>query len=692
MSNIELLAPAGNFECLKAAVQSGADAVYFAGKNFGARSFAQNFSMDEIKEAVDYCHLRGVKTHITVNTACLDSEFSEVFEFINYIYSVGADAIIVSDVGIISEIKRCFPKLSIHASTQMTIHNLDGVRFAESLGVDRVVLSRELPFTEIEYISNNCSAEIEIFTHGALCMCYSGQCLLSSMIGGRSGNRGSCAQPCRLPFGITKDNKKYILSLKDMSLVNHINKIKGSKIKSLKIEGRMKGAQYVAAVVSTYRKYIDNSVEVLEKDKEILERVFYRGGLTDGYFSGAKGPKMFDFEKPDNPYLRQSKQILSDFDKNYSEVEERKVNLNLSFFASVADKPSLKVKYNDTEIVYVHESKVQQAKNNPVDKNFIVKQLSKTGGTPFSVSDMDIKIGEGVFFSKSELNEIRRNALLLFTKNLVDSYRRNSDFSCIEDSITENIVSCDFTAYVMKKEQLDIVKEFDFKRIYIHYDMLEDVRLYAADEKKKFVLSLPEISFDSEVEKIERKLKIAKKNGINKLLINNPSQLKYACDFELILSHRFNIWNKYSLNLYFKKYNITSAFLSPELSSKAIKSINKPVESEIIVYGHIPVMITENCIIKNTGSCPCNDDFHYIIDRMGARFPVKRADSSCRNVLYNCVPIYLADKRSLLSKMDCVKNLYFTVENRETVKKICSDYFENKVSLPEIFTRGHYLK
>lgn len=692
MSNIELLAPAGNFECLKAAVQSGADAVYFAGKNFGARSFAQNFSMDEIKEAVDYCHLRGVKTHITVNTACLDSEFSEVFEFINYIYSVGADAIIVSDVGIISEIKRCFPKLSIHASTQMTIHNLDGVRFAESLGVDRVVLSRELPFTEIEYISNNCSAEIEIFTHGALCMCYSGQCLLSSMIGGRSGNRGSCAQPCRLPFGITKDNKKYILSLKDMSLVNHINKIKGSKIKSLKIEGRMKGAQYVAAVVSTYRKYLDNSVEVLEKDKEILERVFYRGGLTDGYFSGAKGPKMFDFEKPDNPYLRQSKQILSDFDKNYSEVEERKVNLNLSFFASVADKPSLKVKYNDTEIVYVHESKVQQAKNNPVDKNFIVKQLSKTGGTPFSVSDMDIKIGEGVFFSKSELNEIRRNALLLFTKNLVDSYRRNSDFSCIDDSITENIVSCDFTAYVMKKEQLDIVKEFDFKRIYIHYDMLEDVRLYAADEKKKFVLSLPEISFDSEVEKIERKLKIAKKNGINKLLINNPSQLKYACDFELILSHRFNIWNKYSLNLYFKKYNITSAFLSPELSSKAIKSINKPVESEIIVYGHIPVMITENCIIKNTGSCPCNDDFHYIIDRMGARFPVKRTDSSCRNVLYNCVPIYLADKKSLLSKMDCVKNLYFTVENRETVKKICSDYFENKVSLPEIFTRGHYLK
>ena len=692
MSNIELLAPAGNFECLKAAVQSGADAVYFAGKNFGARSYAQNFSEDEIKQAIDYCHLRGVKTHITINTAYSDAEISSVLEFVNFLYKEGADALIVSDVGLISLIKKHFPKISVHASTQMTIHSLDGVKFAENLGADRVVLSRELSFNDINYISSNCSAEIEVFVHGALCMSYSGQCLLSSMIGGRSGNRGSCAQPCRLPFGTSKENKKFILSLKDLSLINHIASIKNSKISSLKIEGRMKGAQYVAAVVSTYRKYLDNAFKVSDTDKEILERIFYRGGQTDGYFAGEKGEKMFTFEKPDNPYLKQSKDILSEFDKNFDEINSKKIDVDLSFCAAVGEEAKVTVKSENTERFYKHDTICQEAKTKSVDEEFIKAQLLKTGGTPYNIKKLDIDISDGLFLSKSELNEIRRNSLSVLEEKIIDNNKRESDFKGLEEDESVNIKTNGYTAFVSSIEQLNAAAEFDFERIYISYELLNDTNCFKENIKDKIVVALPEIIFDGELEKVEKIISKAKENGIDKLLINNPSQLKYAKDYKVFLSYRFNIWNEYTLKFYKEKYNVSAVCLSPELSLKFITKMNKAAETEIIAYGHIPVMITENCIIKNTGKCPCNGEFVYITDRIGAKFPVKKAGNACRSILYNSVPIYLADKKNILNNTGCMMNLYFTVENAENVKKICKEYFENKADMPESFTRGHYFK
>lgn len=692
MSKTELLAPAGNFECLAAAVQNGADAVYFAGKKFGARSYAQNFSEEEIKRAIDYCGLRGVKTHIAVNTAYSDNEVADVLEYVNFLYKEGADALIVSDVGLISEIKRYFPRISVHASTQMTIHSLDGVKFAERLGADRVVLSRELPFSEIDYISSNCLAEIEIFVHGALCMCYSGQCLLSSMIGGRSGNRGSCAQPCRLPFGAYSDDKKFILSLKDLSLVNHIKRIENSKIRSVKIEGRMKGAQYVAAVVSTYRRYLDNPIPVLEKDREILEKIFYRGGLTDGYFSYKKGSEMFAFEKPDNPYLKQTKQILADYSQNFEEAENRKIDITFNFYAKVGKPPVAIVKYGKTEALYEHNDIICAAKNKPADIKSVEAQLLKTGGTPFNISSLNIDLGEGAFLSKSIINEIRRNALLALEEKLIKSGKRDSEYGSADKAELENIISDGYTVYVSSAEQLKAVLQFDFNRIYIGFELAEETFYLSKEHKARIALALPEIAFDRELEAVEKVIYSAKENGINKLLINNPSQLKYFEEFELILSQRFNIWNGYSLKVYAEDYGIKAAFLSPELNLKAITKMNKPTEIETIVYGYIPVMVTENCIIKNTGRCPCNSEFMYITDRTGARFPVKKAGGSCRSILYNSVPLYLADKIDLIDKTGCIKNLYFTIESPDSVKEICSEYFFNKYSMPESYTRGHYFK
>lgn len=694
MSKIELLAPAGNFACLAAAVQSGADAVYFSGKEFGARSYAQNFTNDEIKSAIEYCRLRGVKTHIAVNTAYTDVEIQRVLEFVEFLYKEGADALIVSDAGLISEIKRNFPDFSVHASTQMTIHSLDGVRFAENLGADRIVLSRELSFDEIEYISSHCSAEIEIFVHGALCMSYSGQCLLSSMIGGRSGNRGSCAQPCRLPFCILPHEKKFILSLKDLSLVNHIKKIKNLKVASLKIEGRMKGPQYVAAVVSIYRKYLDGDTLVSKSDQEILESVFYRGGFTDGYFTGKKGREMFTFDKPDNPYLKQSKTILSDFDKDFLNIEQRKIDLFLYFSAAVGKKAKVIVKNENTEVVYEYEKPCSLAENKAADEEYVKAQLLKTGGTPFNISECKINIGENVFLSKAELNEIRRNAIKLFEEKLINIKKRTFDsvLQPNDDFTEENVFSDGYTAYVSTLLQLKALEKYDFLRIYVPFELCNDIFLLNDDIKKRIVLSLPEIIFDSELRNIERIILTAKENGICTLLINNPAQLKYSKDFKLILSHRFNIWNSRSLKTYKEKYNIEAAQLSPELSFKTINKMNKPIETEFIAYGHIPVMLTENCIIKNAGVCPCGSDFLYVTDRKGMKFPVRKSGNSCRSILYNSLPVYLADKKPQMSKTGCIKNLYFTCETPEDVKSICDAYLESGNYIPHDFTRGHYLK
>lgn len=695
----ELLAPAGSFECLCAAVQSGADAVYFAGKAFGARAFADNFDNDNLKKAIDYCHIRDVKTHIAVNTAVNDKELQSALELVSFLYSEGADALIVSDIGLASEIKKYFPDLPLHASTQMTIHNTDGAVYAQNMGFDRVVLSRELSYDEIRNISHNTSVELEIFAHGALCMCYSGQCLLSSVIGGRSGNKGSCAQPCRLPFSSDNAEAGFYLSLKDMCLIKHLKEVKNTNVASLKIEGRMKGAAYVAAVTQMYRRYLDEDVEADEKDYEILEKIFFRGGLTDRYFTFQKGKEMFDFKKPDNPYLKQTKEITSAYEKAYVNENNKKLDLHLSFYAHKNDFPVARLKYKDKEYIYKHRELAESAHVKAIDAEFVKKQLNKTGGTPYCFSVIDVDIDDDIFIGKSVINEIRRNVLALFGENYIKSFKREKAASK-EYASPKKIISdapnynSGYTVYVSDLKQLDTVLKYNFERIYVPVGLMKDVIAVSQEDKRRITAVLPEIMNSNDKRRLEPILEKLISHGFEKLLIHNIGQLCYSDKFNVALSHRFNIFNG-STALYLKKHKPVSAVLSPEITLDDIAGIKKLVQCEYIVYGHIPVMITENCIVKNLNECPCDEDrFYFIKDRKGIKFPVKPLKAECRSVLYNSVPIYLADK---LKEKDILKNvekqIFFTVENQKACEKICEDYLRaGECNLPKHYTRGNLLK
>lgn len=681
---IELLAPAGSFECLTAAVQNGADAVYFAGKHFGARSFAANFDNEEIKRAVDYCGLRGVKTHITVNTAYYDGELDSVLKFVDFVYSAGADAVIVSDLGLARLIKKYFPDLSVHASTQMTIHNLSGVIEAKKMGAERVVLSRELSFEDIKYISQNTDTELEIFAHGALCMCYSGQCLLSSVIGGRSGNRGECAQPCRMPFG---SEKKHILSLKDLCLVRHLKKIKDIGVSSLKIEGRMKGAAYVAAVVSTYRKYLDGVEELSHKDFELLEKVFNRGGLTDGYFTGKTGEKMFAFKKPDNPYLKQDNEIKEKFEKNYININNIKKDAEAVFCAKTGEHPKLCLKCEDYSAEYVFKETAQKAKSKPLDGETVRLQLEKTGDIPFRLNKCTVDLDGEVFLSRAQLNEIRREAFGLLQNKIVSSKTKKSSFEGLESRSFKNVVSQGFSAYVSSAEQLKEVLKFDFVRIYLPFELLKCIKDIPKDKIDLIYLSLPYITKDSQKAEVKKYIDFAKKLGIKGLLVHNISQTEYKADFDLAADAGFNALNGETVSA-LAQLGAKSVILSREISLKQAKRLKKSVECELTVYGKIPVMVCENCIIKNYEGCKCEGKFRYIKDRMGISFPVKRDYPFCTSVLYNSVPILCPEKDT---EAECIKNLFFTTESQRECKKICAAYMQKQKYPDEKNYTGGYL-
>ena len=347
----ELLSPAGSFESLAAAVNMGADAVYLSGKNFGARSYADNFDNGQLENAVRYAHLRGVKVHITVNTLIGDKEFAELEEYLKFLNSLHVDALIIQDLGVLSLAKNLGLCMQFHASTQLTVHNLSGALAAKELGFDRVVLSRELSFKEIKYISENCGIETEMFIHGAMCMSYSGQCLMSSALGGRSGNRGRCAQPCRQLYKSGENKEKYFLSLKDMALIERLDDIKESGVTSLKIEGRMKGPSYVGCVTKIYKKCLEEGRQPSKSEINDLNRIFFRGGLSSGYFDNKKGRAMFAFNKPDNPYKKETSSLET---KILDEIKDRedkfKIHLTAKVNIAVGEKIKLIVLYKNKTI------------------------------------------------------------------------------------------------------------------------------------------------------------------------------------------------------------------------------------------------------------------------------------------------------------------------------------------------------
>lgn len=693
MSNkIELLAPAGNFECLAAAVQNGADAVYIAGKCFGARSFAENFDNDELIRAVDYCHLRGVKAHITVNTLVSDSEFPAAAEYLAFLNNIGADAVIVQDMGVADFILKNFTELEVHASTQMTVHNSDGVLALEDIGVKRVVLSRELSTAELSEISAKTSAELEVFGHGALCMCYSGQCLMSSIIGGRSGNRGKCAQPCRLPYTVRGNGKKaFYLSLKDLCSLEHIAELEKIGISSLKIEGRMKGAAYVAAAVRVYRKYIDCPAKINQEDIALLDSIFNRGGLTDGYLIGKTGTHMFAFDKPDNPYRREDAELAKAMALSAKE-ENRKTVLDCRIDIKEGKKVTLTISANGIDVTYTHEKAAETAQKQPLTSEGVAERLRKTGGTPFEFGKIDVKIEENPYLAASELNAVRRNSLELFAKAYAESFRRKSDYTL--DIIETDEVPHEkprFTCEVTTIEQYRAVKSEKFELWYVPLHIVQNNRDELEEIKEKTVIVLPAIIHENENERIKAETKRLIHEGFRGVLISNIAQL---CSFrgeKIYGGFRLNIFNSRALGFY-AEHGVFAAELSPELTMRQISDIKKSVPVQVQAYGRLPLMITENCVIKNGGGCPCNSGSS-ITDRMGMTFPIIKDGSSCRNVILNCKKTFTADNLDAFGRAGVsLLRIYFTDEGADECRRICGAFMHGLQYRPEDFTGAHYYK
>lgn len=700
MDKIELLAPAGNAECLVAAVQSGADAVYLSGKNFGARSFADNFDNAGLEKAADYCHLRNVRIHVTVNTLVSDAELGEIKDYIVFLNKIGVDAVIVQDLGIADVIKSISPELPVHASTQMTVHSSGGVRFAESLGMSRVVLSRELSLSEIKKISEETSAELEVFGHGALCMCYSGQCLMSSIIGGRSGNRGKCAQPCRLPYKVNGGNKKaFFMSLKDLCSLSHIRELEDAGVASLKIEGRMKGAAYVAAVVQVYRKYTENPQKVQSEDLELLDSIFNRGGLTDGYLTGNTGRKMFAFDKPDNPYLKGKTETVKMLDAVRRE-ENRKKELLCRVAVSEGAFPKITLSDGECSIEYIYEKAAETALKAPLTKEYVTAQLGKTGGTPYSFKSINVDLCGNPFMAAGDINALRRGGLESFEKQFLGSFRRKGG-NALQSAGTESPDSFSephnteeksgYTCEVTRIHQFEALKNMPFELFYVPLDIILQHTDTFAEYKGKTVIALPSVIRDGKAEMICRQASELLENGFRGVAVQNPGLIKKFGKYKVYGGFRLNVFNSRALAVY-AGTGIAAAELSPELRLKQIREIRKCIPVQAMVYGRLPLMVTENCVLRNGGACPCGEN-GFIEDRMDMRFPVIKDGSECRSVILNCKKTYTADFMPEIKAAGVsLYRMYFTDETAEECVRVCKAYFEGTGYRPDDRTGAYYYK
>lgn len=691
--NPEILSPAGSYECFIAAVENGADAVYVGGKNFSARKNAINFSDEELEMAVSYAHNRDCKVYVTLNTLVTDEEIPGVFEFIKFCYNIGIDALIVQDLSIVSLIREYFLDFPIHASTQMTIHSLEGVKMAEKLGFKRVVLSRELSENEIKYICENSNVEIEVFVHGAICVCYSGQCLLSSMIGQRSGNRGNCAQPCRLPYTLCdKDgntiskSEKYILSPKDMCLLNEVERLKKCGVKSFKIEGRMKNKEYVATTTRLYATARDGA-EVSNEDFSHLENIFSRSGFTNAYFNDEKLDKDFlNINKSnDDVYDKISEHTLA---KARETIEEnlRKIKLSLEVKAEVS-KP-LKVVCSDgvNKVVLDGENAIQKALSKPTTPDVIKRQFEKLGDTPFTIDDIEITADDDIFLPLGEINKLRRDMTDALTSARTEIKRTKSD---AEFKMSNNIFTpkkdTSYNAEVTNIEQAKYLLNYNFNKIFVPYYVVLENLDYFKENTEKYVCILPAVSrdkFNFDFDSI----------AFMDIAVSNIGQVeKYGKN--AYGQHNLNVYNSLALDEY-KTLGLKSVVLSPELNINQLKQLSTDLQTEIIVYGRLPVMNTENCVLRTQyGKCQCgNGEYYMLKDRISKHFPVFTNKYNCTNTIYNSSPICMSDKLSELSKVNAdAYRFIFTTESTEDIDKVMYLYKTRQKADFE-FTRGHFFR
>lgn len=695
--DFELLAPAGNLEILKGVIESGADAVYVGGSMFGARAYANNFTEEELLEAIDFAHLRGVKVYLTVNTLIKNSEFSKLYDYLLVYYKRGLDAVIVQDIGVVKAIHEYFPSMEIHTSTQMTVTGADGVRFLSQFGVTRVVMAREVSLAEMKRIHEETGMELEAFVHGALCYSYSGQCLFSSILGGRSGNRGRCAQPCRLPYTVEGKKDEYILSLKDMCGIKALDKLHDAGVYSLKIEGRMKQLEYACGVVKYYRSYIDSKKPVSDADYERIKALGNRCGFTDRYYFDHNGSDMVTYVKPN-------------FVSNAAEPspEKRKLSIEGELVLREGEPGSLTVKRGDVTYKASIEP-VSAALKAPLDKKAAIDRINKTGDTDFEFSHIKAQIGENVFVPNGALNKLRRDAISGLCDKLLKKYYRDdaryADISSLSklpehaiksDAAHEAINDYTTICSCMTRAQLDTLISYEcFDVFYLDFDMYDRktfIQQFADDvqsltkRNKKVYLMLPTIFRADSSDYFVSIAKELDKVSFDGFVVKNYEELYLADNLftgkKIILDHNMYTFNDTAKSAFFE-HGVSGDTVPLELNSREIMHRNN-TGSQMIVYGYYPLMTTANCVHKNTKGCDKKQKLIYLKDRYNKSFAVCNNCKECYNTIYNSLPTMLTKNISKLKEAGIRSFRYsFTIETPKQIKAVMDD----KVAE---YTNGHY--
>ena len=708
MKKVELLAPAGNYEAFLGAIHAGADAVYLGGEKYSARAYADNFSDEEVISAIRYAHIFGRKVYLTINTLMKQEEYETLCSYVKPFYQNGLDGVIIQDVGAFLALKEAFPKLELHASTQMTLTSELGVSYLKNLGVCRVVPARELSLDEIKQIKENVDIEIECFVHGAMCYCYSGQCLFSSILGGRSGNRGRCAQPCRLPYKFSeKSEETYPFSLKDMCTISFIPKMIEAGIDSFKIEGRMKKPEYAAGVTAIYRKYIDmyyekgeNGFKVSKQDMDNLSKLYIRSEIQDGYYFRHNGKEMITPSKPsyigsDEIYLNKIRQEFID------KKEKLPISLYGSFF--VGEKASITAVFNNVSVT-VEGDLVDVAQNRPMSKEDVLKQLTKLGNTCFICETPYVEVGEGIFVPNKALNELRRTLLQRLEDEIIISNGFDADRQDAKEyeeelkSEYKNNANRAFTVSVSEREQLYVIEKNDyaFERLYLDYKLylsLDDVIIDNLSKRWMLGIVYPRIVRKKSFEILE---KVYRKNPNVKIaIIKNLETLQFlknnGFEGEIISDYTVYICNGGSAK--WAQKEMAGICYPIELNKSELTKLWMPENlcKEQLVYSYLPLMVTANCLKKTTDRCGQKGLSEKIYDRYKKAFISKNNCMLCYSEIYNCVPLSL---HKYLKDMNYSIDSYridFTIEDSKMTEAVMDLYLNggNEGLLGE-YTTGHF--
>ena len=687
---MELLSPAGSRAALEAAVQSGADAVYMGFGAFNARRNAKNFTDEEFADAVAYCHLRGVRVFLTLNTLLTDRELPQAAEVLRKASQMGVDAVLVQDWGVLTLAQAVTPDLPIHASTQMSLFTSGGARWAERLGMERVVLARELSREDIANVCRNCGAEIEVFVHGALCMCYSGQCTMSALIGQRSGNRGACAQPCRLPYGVNGPCKnQFPLSLKDANLSAYLQELGDMGVACLKLEGRMKRPEYVAVITAIYRRLIDEKRGPTAEESRALEQAFSRSGFTDGYYRHRKGPAMFG-TRPEN--APEPKELFSEARKLYENGEHKQIPITMQANIRTGQPAALTVS-DGVHAVTVTGPVPEAARNRALTAEDAAQRLQKTGGTVFRCETAEVDVGDGLMLTAAAINGLRRDALeALAAARTAVPQRRSLPTPALPEGETFSPAAPGLTCSIARLDQLTETLAHGAEMIYVPIELLPGLKDYRG--RAKLCAVLPRVWRDGDEAGFRRILETTP--SLSAVSIGNAGHMAIVEGLPLEKRGDFglNVFNSRAV-AFWQEQGLDSVTVSFELRHQQVRELRKYLPCEGIVYGRLPLMVTENCMTGNAGNCRGDkrlcDGENALTDRTGARFPLL-GQYGCRCEIENSRTLFLADKPEWRSCGLTWARLRFTTESPTQCDAVLRRYQDEGDWTPEEFTRGLFYR